>query len=53
MASSARGLRELQRALAALPSETPITAGLLSEKLDEAASAAENSDWEDYMGEDL
>lgn len=45
-------LRELERALAALPSDTPITAGVLSEKLAEAARSTEDWEHDIAMGED-
>lgn len=45
-------LRGLEEALAVLPSDTPITAGILVEKLGEAARSAEDSEHDEYMGAD-
>lgn len=51
--SPSSALRAVEQALAVLPSETPITAGVLVEKLGEAAQQQEDREYEEYMGEDL
>lgn len=51
--SASRALRLLGEALAVLPSDTPVSAGLLVEKLGEAERAAESWEYDEYMGEDM
>lgn len=46
-------LRALERAVSALPADLPVTWGQLQDKLAEAASEAEQGEWETYMGDDL
>lgn len=51
--SGSSALRALESAVAVLPSDAPVTWGQLQEKLAEAASSAEYSEWELAMGDDL
>lgn len=53
MAAPSSALRELQQALQALPTDQPVTVGVLMEKLDEAARSAEFTEYSEYMGEDM
>lgn len=45
------GLQQLRAVFSELPSETPITVGLLVEKINEAVEEAEYNDWEANMRE--
>lgn len=46
-------LRELESAISLMPVDQPVTWGQLQDKLAEAASSAEQGEWETHMGDDL
>ncbi len=46
-------LRSLERAISLMPAGEPVTWGQLQAKLAEAIDDAEDSEWQDSMGEDL
>lgn len=50
---ASESLRAMERALSVLPSDTPLTAGVLLEKVQEALTDVEESEYGERMGDDL
>jgi len=51
-AAPSAALRALESALSVLPADQVVTVGLLTEKVSEAARAAEDAEHDAYMGDD-